>query len=72
MSGKQEKRRRREEGISIDAKRGEAEFARLAVRHRDAREERSANRRASRPRALAVGALAVIAALAAAGIGSVL
>lgn len=72
MSGKKEKQRRREQGISIAAKRGEAEFERLVVRHMNARADRRAAGRSRNRKGLAIGALAVIAALGALAVGAVL
>lgn len=72
MSGKQAKRKRREQGISIAAKRDQAEFARLVVAQANARAEARAVRRGKKRKGLAIGALAVIAAAAALGVGAVI
>ena len=73
MSGKQEKRKRRQEGISVAARRDQQDFARLVMLHREARAERRAACRVRNRRVGAGIGLAVIAAaLAAAVVGAVI
>lgn len=62
MSGKQEKRKRREGGISITARRGNAEFARLVQQRREDLARDPEERTASRV-AIALAALAFIVAM---------
>jgi len=66
MSGRKEKRRRREEGVSVDARRAEAEFARVVEIRRDAIERQGREKSANRKSAAAflfllAGALAAVA-----------